>query len=104
MSGVKYDSNKLRYDLIPAEPLEELADVLSYGALKYGENNWQSLDKFDDRYYAALMRHIQAWRKGEQFDEESGKPHLSHALACVTFLVYNHVRKMKWKKLSKQTQ
>lgn len=96
MSGVKYDVGKLRYDLIPAECLEELAAILSYGAAKYGENNWQNLDNFDNRYYAALMRHLQEWRKGEQLDEESGKSHLSHALACVAFLVYNNTRKQKW--------
>ena len=93
MSGVKNDEGKLRYDLIPAECLEELADIITYGADKYGENNWQSLDNFENRYYAALMRHLQSWRKSEKCDEESGKLHLSHALACIAFLVYNETRK-----------
>ena len=88
MEGKKYDTGKLRYDLLPPEVMEALASVLTYGAQKYGDNNWQSLTDFDKRYYSALMRHIEAWRKGEICDEESGLPHLHHALANVAFLVY----------------
>lgn len=35
---------------------------------------------------AAAMRHLAAWRDGEQLDEESGLPHLAHALCCIVFL------------------
>ena len=31
MQGVKYDQDKLRYDLIPAEPHEDVAKVLTFG-------------------------------------------------------------------------
>lgn len=88
VEGIKYDSNKLRYDLIPPEATSALARVLTYGAAKYGPNNWQQLDDFTARYTAALMRHLEAWRGGEEVDSESGLPHLEHALCNLAFLVW----------------
>ena len=73
-------------DLIPAEVLEELGKVLTMGAVKYGDNNWQ--DVHIDRYISALLRHYIAWRKGEVCDNESGLPHTSHMLANIAFIVY----------------
>ena len=83
----KFDGGKLRYDLVPVEVEEELAKVLTYGAEKYAPNSWQTVEPFYDRYYAALRRHIAAWRKGEKTDPESRLHHLSHALCNVAFLL-----------------
>lgn len=82
---MKFDTDKLRYDLIPPSAMKALAEVLTYGAKKYKPNNWRNGDK--DRYIAALYRHLEAWRAGEQKDEESGMTHLSHALTNVAFLL-----------------
>ena len=86
MLGIKNDQQKLRYDLLPVEPLEALVAVLTYGASKYADNNWKYVTPFDDRYYAAALRHLTAWRKGEELDKESGMPHLAHAMCCLVFL------------------
>lgn len=88
MEGKKYDNGKLRYDLIPPEVIEALATVLTYGSDKYGDNNWQGLEDANRRYYAALMRHVESWRKGEEQDQESGLKHLSHVLCNAAFLLY----------------
>lgn len=88
----KYDEGKLRYDLIPPEFTEQVAIILTYGALKYGDNNWQGLDNFNDRYYAALERHLQAWRKGEENDQESGFSHLAHAATNCLFLLWKEIK------------
>jgi hypothetical protein len=87
-SGKKYDNGKLRWDLLPLGPVEEVVEILTYGAEKYGPNNWQMVEDWEDRYFAALMRHLVAWRKGERDDKESGLPHLAHALCNLTFLRY----------------
>lgn len=89
----KYDQGKLRYDLMPAKVLEQVVDVLTYGANKYttkdsdGADNWHKCPDPNNRYYAAALRHIQAWRQGELLDKESGKPHLAHAICCLTFIL-----------------
>ena len=40
--GMKYDSGKPRYDLLPPELLEEAAKVLTFGAQKYEPRNWEA--------------------------------------------------------------
>lgn len=94
MEGKKYDSGKLRYDLIPPVVLEQLAVVLGYGSAKYGDNNWQGVTPFTDRYYASTMRHLQAYRAGKVYDEESGLPHIAHTLANVSFLLWHQLSEM----------
>lgn len=83
----KNDKNKLRYDLIPPEVNEALAQILTFGANKYEANNWKKCED-TSRYIAALFRHIEAYRKGEKIDKESGFSHLKHALCNLAFLVY----------------
>lgn len=87
-TGKKDDEGKLRFDLVDAEFEEQLAAVLTAGANKYGANNWQKVEDAKNRYYAALRRHIAAWRKGEQVDAETGIDHLAHAAANIMFLLH----------------
>lgn len=95
--GMKFDEEKLRYDLIPTVAEEELAKVLTYGARKYMPNSWQLLENFKNRYYAAARRHLTAYRDGEHLDPESGLSHLSHALTCLAFLVWEeHQENLDW--------
>jgi hypothetical protein len=90
--GLKFDTEKLRMDLIPVEVINALAQVLTYGAKKYAPNSWQNVEPFNDRYYAALLRHLMLWRSGEIIDKESGLPHLTHALANVAFLLTHELK------------
>ena len=79
---------KLMWELLPIEPIEEIVKILTYGAHKYAPNSWQKLDNGINRYYAALLRHLFAWRKGEVVDKESNINHLSHAITNLMFLLY----------------
>lgn len=81
--GEKADAGKERYDLIPPGVLCDLARVLTYGAAKYAPDNWRKVPDAESRYYAALMRHLEAWRMGCPVDPESQLPHLAHALCCL---------------------
>jgi len=85
--GMKYDGDKLRYDLVPMACIDDLAKILTFGAKKYAANSWQHVENGPDRYFAALMRHISAWRQGEEIDPESGMSHLAHAMCNVVFLM-----------------
>lgn len=79
--GRKDDNDKVRYDLIPYDVLDDVAKVYTEGAKKYDDNNWQLVDKAKDRYFAALMRHLIAWKNGEVINERDfGLPHMSHVI------------------------
>lgn len=87
-TGVKLDQNKLRMSLIPAEAIEGLAEVLTFGASKYTKDGWKDVPNAEERYMDALLRHIVAFQKGEIHDPESGIHHLKHVLCNASFLVY----------------
>lgn len=95
MEGLKKDSGKDRWDLLPIECVEDLVKVLTMGSKKYADNNWQLVDNAKERYYAALLRHLAAWRKGETVDPESGLNHLAHVMCNVTFLLWFDKEKEK---------
>jgi hypothetical protein len=88
MTGMKFDKGKLLYDLITPEFLEGLAAVLTHGAEKYEPNNWQFVENGVSRYRNALYRHLEAIRKGEYIDPDSGLPHYYHCAANLMFLSY----------------
>lgn len=85
--GIKFDSEKPDYSLIPPNALEELVKVLTMGKNKYSRDNWRFLEDAENRYFAAAQRHLWALRKGEIYDIESGLHHAAHAAACVLFLI-----------------
>lgn len=89
--GIKNDMNKLRWDLLPIEAIQEAVKIFTYGVEKYGENTWQDVEPFEDRYFAALMRHLVAWRLGSKIDNESQQRHLSHALVNIIFLLQKEI-------------
>lgn len=84
---MKFDTGKLRYDLIPTSATKALAEVLTYGAKKYKPNNWQQADDIE-RYIAAAFRHFEALRSGEEFDPESGLRHSAHLMTNFAFINY----------------
>lgn len=91
MSGKKDDKDKARWDLLPYEAVEQVVKVLTFGDKKYPQQgnipNWRLVPNHRDRYFAAAMRHMVAWRQGESIDAETGLPHLSHGIACLLFLL-----------------
>ena len=88
----KDDSEKLRYDLVPPYALEQLVKVFTMGAKKYADNNYR-FGLAWSRVYAAIQRHLEGWRKGEEVDQESGVSHLAHAAwGCFALLEYSKMR------------
>lgn len=84
--GTKFDTGKLRMSLVDHGSIDGMMRVLEMGAKKYSVDNWQVLEDPLRRYYDALQRHLFAHQQGEKFDQESGLPHLDHALCCLMFL------------------
>jgi hypothetical protein len=92
-SGVKLDTGKVRMDLLPPEFIVATADILTFGAQKYAERNWEKGMKWG-RVYGALMRHLWKWWAGDPYDDESGRSHLWHAACCLAFLITYEERKI----------
>lgn len=86
--GEKHDADKLRWDLLPIDAVEDIVRVLTFGAKKYSPNNWKKVSDPENRYYAAAMRHLAEYRKGNPIDSETGLPHLAHAGCCLLFLSF----------------
>lgn len=93
LGGRKDDFGKSRYDLLPPELLDGVARVLTFGAGKYGERNWEKGMGWG-RPFAALMRHMWAWWRGEAADPETGMSHLWHAGCCIAFLITYEQRRI----------
>lgn len=85
---MKFDGDKVRYDLVPPKALKYVAEVLTYGARKYKPGNWRSVREEElFRYVGAMMRHTEAYRSGEWLDPETGLPHLAAVAVNAMFLL-----------------
>ena len=87
--GVKYDSNKPKWNLLPWDELEDVVEVLTFGAKKYAPDNWKFVDDANNRYMDAAMRHLVAHQQGEQRDAESVESHIAHAICCLLFMLWH---------------
>ena len=79
--GVKYDAGKPRYGLVLGgfpRALERVVQVGTFGANKYSDDGWLSVDDGHARYTDAMLRHHFAEAGGEELDGESGMLHAAH--------------------------
>lgn len=84
--------NKLMWELLPLDVIEEAVRVYTFGAQKYAPNSWQNLPDGYNRYKAALLRHLTLIDQGEHFDKESGLLHASQVLWNAIALCYFEMR------------
>ena len=87
MEGKKNDQGKPRWDLIHPLGMTEYIKVMTFGAQKYADDNWRTVEGARRRYFASAMRHLIAWWSGEQYDQESGLHHLAHAICSIAILM-----------------
>ena len=78
--SLKYDNEKLRWDLLPLEDIEDVVRVYTEGVKKYAPNSWQNLPDGYNRYKAAMFRHLLEYEKGNTIDEETGCKHLAQVV------------------------
>lgn len=95
MKGKKYDNDKPRWGLLPFAQLEQVVDILTFGAKKYDEDNWKYVENAEERYFDALHRHLKDYRMAKELsnpelknDSESGKSHLAHVVCNALFLMW----------------
>jgi len=83
--GLRYNEGKLRYDLIHPKSQEGLVKVLTMGAGKYQDRNWEKGMAWSN-VLASMKRHIAAIERGEDYDKESGELHINHVQCNAHFL------------------
>ena len=85
MKGVKPE----RFSLLPVEALNSVARLYAFGAIKYAAHNWRKGYEWT-KSYDSLMRHATQSLNGEDYDEETGEPHLAgvvfHAFTLMCYL------------------
>ena len=86
-TGSKHDSGKPLMGAVPPNALLAVARVLTFGAEKYGRDNWRQVENAESRYLDAALRHINAYQRGELADPESGESHLAHAVCSLMFML-----------------
>lgn len=101
VEGQKFDEGKVRIELVPPEAIFAIASILTFGASKYGERNWEKGMSWS-RVFGALMRHMWCWWAGQgpvnqnfafgDTDAETGQSHLWHAGCCIMFLIAFEMR------------
>lgn len=84
-SAQRFNKGKIRYDLIPVYSQKQYAMVLTKGAEKYGDRNWQKGMSWMS-VVSSLERHLQAFKQGEDFDSETGLLHTAHIMCNASFL------------------
>lgn len=83
--GFRLNKGKLRYDLVEPRAFRDFVEVLTDGANKYFDRNWENGLSWTS-VLASLKRHIAAIEMGEDRDPESGRLHIAHAACNVHFL------------------
>lgn len=79
--GAKLDAGKPRAAMVLggfARALWKIAEVGTFGAMKYTDNGWQEVENGEARYDDAGMRHWLLEHMGEQADPESEMLHAAH--------------------------
>lgn len=84
-TGLRFNEGKLRYDLIHPKSLKGLVSVLTAGANKYAERNWEKGMKWSN-VISSLKRHLSAIELGEDYDKETGMLHADHLQCNAHFL------------------
>ena len=88
--GLRFNSGKVRFDLVPHEAEEALAEHYGRGAMKYPGRNWENGMPWMG-VAASLRRHLNKWLAGEDYDEETGGHHMIavawNAIALFTYFV-----------------
>jgi hypothetical protein len=87
MSGTKHDGSKPNLALTPIEAIWAMGESLSYGAKKYGDDNFRE-GLHVRRQLAAALRHVYQALEVEDVDAESGCLHLGNAMASIAMAIY----------------
>ena len=90
--AMRKDEGKNQLGLISPLATEVMGNILTKGAIKYEKHNWRKGMDWS-RCIDSLKRHLLAFEKGVDIDEETGLEHLGHIMVNAMFLLeyqYTH--------------
>lgn len=105
-SGAKLDQGKNRVALVLgafAHALWAVSEVGTFGANKYSDNGWQTVENGPARYEDAQLRHWLKQHMDEEYDADSDLTHLAHeawnALARLQYALTEHTEKRDYEEV-----
>ncbi|MHA1815977.1 MAG: dATP/dGTP diphosphohydrolase domain-containing protein [Candidatus Heimdallarchaeaceae archaeon] len=85
----RFSTGKIRFDLCAPWSMDQIAQVYTYGTIKYDDDNWWKGLKWKKDVLGCIFRHVWKWVRGEVLDDESGLHHLAHAAwNCIALMEY----------------
>lgn len=57
------------------------------GMIKYGAWNWRAAGVRASTYIGAMLRHVESYASGEEYDPVDGTRHLGNIMACAAILM-----------------
>lgn len=81
--------------VVPRAVVQETGLAMLEGALKYGRHNYRVAGVRASVYFDAANRHLDLWWEGQDIDPDSGLPHITKAIACLT-VIRDAVMNDKW--------
>jgi len=86
--GMRKDTGKLKWHLIPVPALLAFCKVWHGGAVKYAEEQWRGGMKYT-RIYRPMISHLNKWLTVGSYDKELGTHHLMMvAWGCFVLYMY----------------
>jgi len=88
-TAARFGAKKIRHDLMPPWSIDQIAQVYTYGTIKYDDDNWWKGLMWKKDVFGCILRHVWKWFRGEVNDDESGLHHLAHAAwNCIALMEY----------------
>jgi hypothetical protein len=90
-TGVKKDEGKPRFGLLPYDVLAAISRILTQGAKKYDDRNWELGIEYE-RVFSGVQRHLTEWWNAnlngtDGINHADGKEsHIDHAITGLMFL------------------
>ena len=84
--AMRFNYGKLQLSMVPPSLAAYCAAPLMYGAIKYERDNWRRGFNWTS-IIDSLQRHLDQFKIGEDFDQESKLHHMAHVACNVAFLI-----------------
>ena len=83
--GLRFNTNKTKWSLVPQSALIPMVEVLEFGANKYSAFNWMKGLSVTE-ICESLKRHLDSFMEGQDNDVESTLSHIGHIQCNALFL------------------